>query len=165
MPNLAEIRVEINRIDAALKPLLKERMDQAEQVAAAKRESAAKSGEIPVIFVGPREEEILAAVDAGKHTEAVRILMKEIMGVSRRRQYQMLSASGVLTDRFGSYQPNTPCILPLAEGKLTAALQIVTRYAVTVVAADSENLTLIAEDAKEMQVLRTQLAAEGLLKD
>ena len=164
MRELSEIRVDINRVDAAIKPLLKERMDLAGDVAAAKQHSAAENHETPVIFVGPREAEILAAVDAGVHTDALRKLMKEIMGVSRRYQYHLLLKSGALADRLGEYKPGSECTLNLKEGKLTEALRIVLRYDVQVLQADANTLTVTAEDAAEMQALRIQLFAEDHLK-
>ena len=164
MRELSEIRVDINRIDAAIKPLLKERMDCAGDVAAAKQHSAAQNQETPVIFVGPREDEILAAVDAGVHTDALRKLMKEIMGVSRRYQYHLLQQSGALADRLGEYKPGSISTLNVKEGKLTEALRIVLRYDVQVLQADANTLSLTAENATEMQALRIQLFAEDYLK-
>ena len=164
MRALSEIRADINRIDAALKTLLKERMDCAGEVAAAKQHTALQNHETPVIFVGPREEEILAAVDAGVHTDTLRKLMKEIMGVSRRHQYHLLQQSAALADRLGAYIPGSVCRLNLKEGTLTEALRIVLRYDVKVLQADSDTLTVTADDAGELQARCIQLFSENYMK-
>ena len=62
MPELNELRGQINRIDTELRPLLEQRMDCAGQIADAKMQTAAQTGEKPVIFAGAREAEILAAL-------------------------------------------------------------------------------------------------------
>lgn len=164
MPELSEIRVRINQIDGQLKPLLKERMDLAAEVAAAKEEASKQFGELPCIFVKEREDEILAAVDAGVHTKAVSHLLGEIMGISRRYQYHLLTESGSLCDTFGDYCPGEVCFLTLADGgKLTDALRIICRYQVSVWEANEKQIAVLAEDAKEMTELRVQLYREGLI--
>ena len=164
MPELSELRGQINRIDTELRPLLEQRMDCAGQIADAKMQTAAQTGEKPVIFAGAREAEILAAVDAKEHTESIRRLMQEIMGISRRHQYRRMLQNGALSDAFGAYQPGTPCRLILKPGKLNDALRIVCRYAVDVEQADQKQIILSCADAEEMCVLRTQLIAEGCVQ-
>lgn len=164
MPELNELRGQINRIDAELHPLLAQRMDCAGQIADAKMQTAAQTGQPPVIFAGAREAEILAAVDAGEHTDSIRRLMQEIMGISRRHQYRRMVNSGALTDPLKDYQPGTPCRLALMPGKLNDALRIICRYAVQVEQADQNALVLSCADAEEMCVLRVQLIAEGCVQ-
>ncbi len=163
MKELSEIRGEIDLLDGQLKPLLSARMDLAAEVAASKAQSAKASGESPTIFIKKREDEILAAVDAGAHTKAVAFLMREIMGVSRKHQYTLLYQSGAFAPFV--YTSGQTVILPLADtASLTDALSIVCRYEVTVHVADAQRLVLSTENVTAMQTLYTQLSREGFLK-
>ncbi len=164
MADLSTIRTNINAVDEKLKPLLSERMDLAGLVAASKQASSQAEGVQPTVFVKVREEEILSAVDAGEHTEAIRHLMREIMGTSRRYQYMLLLKSGALQDVFEPYEPGMICHLRLCDaGGLTESLRIVSRYAVRVHEAHGEELVLSAKDAGELTTLRMQLYREGYI--
>lgn len=162
MQNLNEIRAEINGIDAEIVPLLERRMYCAGQVAAAKRQTAEQTGEQPVVFVAAREQEILANVDVGEHTQSVRQLMGEIMGVSRCRQYRLMIEGGALSDPMGEYLSGERVILPIC-GSLREAMRIVCRYAVEIYQADLNRIEVSAADAAELAALRAQLFAEGYL--
>ncbi len=164
MPQLNEIRGRINRIDQELQRLLCERMDCAGLVAEAKAAQAKMSEREPAIFDAAREEEILNAVDAGAHTEAVRRLYGEIMGISRRRQYGILTESGMLSDPFGETASESGVLLPVKHERLTDALRIICRYPAKILRADADGVLVTSENPAEMSALRVQLCKEGYLK-
>lgn len=84
---LDEIRVEIDRIDRAIKPLILERMGYSKLVAEAKKESGTD------VFVPERELEIVekrADDIEGEWKEEYTAILRHLMGVSRRYQYGIL---------------------------------------------------------------------------
>ncbi len=164
MPQLNEIRGRINQIDRELQRLLCERMDCASLVAEAKAAQAKMSEREPVIFDAAREEEILNAVNAGEHTEAVRRLYGEIIGVSRRCQYRILTESGMLSDPFAAYQQEAAVLLPVRRERLTDALRIICRYPARILRADADGVLVTAENPAELRALRVQLCKEGYLQ-
>jgi chorismate mutase len=162
MPQLGEVRGQINEIDRKIKPLLQQRMDCATQVALAKAQQARLAERAPVIFDGRREDEILSAVEAGEHTDSVKRLLQEIMGTSRRHQYRLLVTEGLLVDPFGGYLAGEKAVIPLQEGKTNAAMQVLSRYQIQLYRLDADSVELSAEEVLEMQALRVQLIAEGI---
>lgn len=84
---LDEIRVEIDRIDSLLKPLILERMSYSRLVAEAKKETGAD------VFVPEREREIvekwIGDVEGERKQEYTAIL-RHLISVSRRYQYGIL---------------------------------------------------------------------------
>ena len=84
---LDEIRVEIDRIDNAIKPLFLERMGYSKRVAEAKE--AAKGD----VYVPEREAEVIAKrADGteGEVREAYTAFLSDMMRISRRYQYGVL---------------------------------------------------------------------------
>ncbi len=86
MRNLDEIRKDINRIDAELLNLFKERMDCAKEVGEYK-----KANGIPVLNAD-REREILDKVelDGGEYGGYARELFEKLMELSRELQHSII---------------------------------------------------------------------------
>ncbi len=161
---LNQIRKQINEIDTVIESLLEKRMVCASLVAEAKEQSAKEQESVPVIFVKEREDEILAAVNSGEHTDAVRYLMQEIMGTSRRHQYRLLTQHGVFSESVNGSSSKVYSVLILP-GKLTEALQIVCRYQVQILSVDEEKIFFYVDEVLEAQALCNQLFMEHISKN
>ncbi len=96
MKDLLEIRDEIDNVDAQLVALYEKRMQLAEEVAEYKI-SVGKQ-----VFDKEREiqklEKVTEYVDADFLKSGVRELFEQIMSVSRKRQYQLLTAHGIVSE-------------------------------------------------------------------
>ena len=96
MRNLEEIRTEIDSIDAQIVSLYEKRMNLAEQVAEYKINTGKK------VLDREREQEKLAKIKALATTKFTRYgvseLFEQIMAMSRKRQYQMLTEHGIIED-------------------------------------------------------------------
>ncbi len=93
--NLDDIRIEIDKIDKQLVPLLKARMNCSLKVAEAKR----KAG-LPIYHPG-REQAILDRVceEGGEFGSYISAIYREIMGVSKEAQQVELTPAGDLAGR------------------------------------------------------------------
>ena len=93
MKDLLELREEIDRIDRQIVALYQERMEVAARVAAYKIETGKK------VFDREREESKLATLTALGATDfnryGIRELFEQIMAMSRKRQYQLLTEHGI----------------------------------------------------------------------
>lgn len=91
---LSELRQQIDAVDKEILELFEQRMEIAEQVARLKVGTGKK------VFDKQREEEKLWALSEKAHGDfnkyAVQELFSQIMSISRKRQYQILSELGVL---------------------------------------------------------------------
>ncbi len=92
---LEDIRVEIDKIDSQLVPLLKERMNCSLQVAEAKRQAG-----LPIYHPG-REQAILDKVAdmGGEFGSYISAIYREIMGVSKEAQQVELTPAGDLAGK------------------------------------------------------------------
>ncbi|NTV79297.1 MAG: bifunctional chorismate mutase/prephenate dehydratase, partial [Clostridiales bacterium] len=92
--DLLELREQIDKIDKQIVDLYENRMDLAKQVAEYKIETGKK------VFDKTREKEKIAAVKALVHNDfnrhGIEELFEQIMAMSRKLQYQMLSDNGGL---------------------------------------------------------------------
>lgn len=90
--DLTQLRTEIDAIDSRIVKLYEDRMDICRQVAKYKIENGKK------VFDKAREEEKLAKVRAMTHNEfnshGITELFEQIMSMSRKLQYQLLSENG-----------------------------------------------------------------------
>lgn len=90
MPDLQELRKQIDEIDNAMVKLFEKRMSIAEQVASYKIETGKP------VFDEAREQEKLHALGKKTHTSfnccGIQQLYQQIMSISRKRQYQLLQA-------------------------------------------------------------------------
>ncbi len=93
MKTLEELREQIDRIDRQIVSLYQERMEVAAEVAEHKIETGKK------VFDREREERKLADLTALGNTpfdkHGIRELFEQIMSMSRKRQYQLLTAHGI----------------------------------------------------------------------
>lgn len=93
MKDLKELREEIDKIDKQMVSLYKERMEIAAEVAEYKIDTGKK------VFDKEREESKLASLTALADTEfnrhGIRELFEQIMSMSRKRQYQLMTAHGI----------------------------------------------------------------------
>lgn len=84
---LDEIRVEIDRIDQEIKPLVLERMEYSKLVAEAKKDTGAD------VYVAERESQIIEKRTndmEGERKEEYAAILKYLMSVSRRYQYGIM---------------------------------------------------------------------------
>ena len=92
--DLLELRAQIDEIDREIVSLYERRMDVSRQVAEYKIETGKK------VFDKAREEEKLATLRSLTHNEfnchGIEELFEQIMSMSRKLQYQMLTEKGVL---------------------------------------------------------------------
>ncbi len=92
--DLLELRDQIDQIDSRIVELYEKRMDVCKQVAQYKIENGKK------VFDKVREEEKIRKVKALAHTDFTRLgveeLFEQIMSMSRKLQYQLLSENGSL---------------------------------------------------------------------
>ncbi len=90
MPDLQELRKQIDEIDDAMVALFEKRMSIAEQVANYKIETGKP------VFDEAREQEKLQSLGEKTHTSfnccGIQQLYQQIMSISRKRQYQLLQA-------------------------------------------------------------------------
>lgn len=90
MPDLQELRKQIDEIDDAMVSLFEKRMSIAEQVANYKIETGKP------VFDEAREQEKLQSLGEKTHTSfnccGIQQLYQQIMSISRKRQYQLLQA-------------------------------------------------------------------------
>lgn len=90
MPDLQELRKQIDEIDDAMVALFEKRMSIAEQVANYKIETGKP------VFDEAREQEKLQSLGEKAHTSfnccGIQQLYQQIMSISRKRQYQLLQA-------------------------------------------------------------------------
>lgn len=90
MPDLQELRKQIDEIDDAMVALFEKRMSIAEQVANYKIETG------KTVFDEAREQEKLQSLGEKTHTSfnccGIQQLYQQIMSISRKRQYQLLQA-------------------------------------------------------------------------
>lgn len=90
MPDLQELRKQIDEIDDAMVALFEKRMSIAEQVAKYKIETGKP------VFDEAREQEKLQSLGEKTHTSfnccGIQQLYQQIMSISRKRQYQLLQA-------------------------------------------------------------------------
>ena len=90
MPDLQELRKQIDEIDDAMVSLFEKRMSIAEQVAKYKIETGKP------VFDEAREQEKLQSLGEKTHTSfnccGIQQLYQQIMSISRKRQYQLLQA-------------------------------------------------------------------------
>jgi len=90
--DLMELREQIDKIDREIVDLYEKRMDISKQVAEYKIETGKK------VFDKEREEQKIAAVKALTHNEfnahGIEELFEQIMSISRKLQYQMLTEHG-----------------------------------------------------------------------
>lgn len=93
MKDLKELREEIDKIDRQMVSLYQERMEIATGVAEYKIETGKK------VFDKEREESKLATLtalgDSDFNKNGIRELFEQIMSMSRKRQYQLLTAHGI----------------------------------------------------------------------
>lgn len=93
MKDLKELREEIDKIDRQMVSLYQERMEIAIGVAKYKIETGKK------VFDKEREESKLATLtalgDSDFNKNGIRELFEQIMSMSRKRQYQLLTAHGI----------------------------------------------------------------------
>lgn len=93
MRDLKELREQIDQIDQQIVSLYQERMEIAAEVAEYKIETGKK------VFDREREESKLASLtalgDTPFHKHGIRELFEQIMSVSRKRQYQLMTAHGI----------------------------------------------------------------------
>lgn len=93
MKDLKELREEIDKIDRQMVSLYQERMEIAIGVAEYKIETGKK------VFDKEREESKLATLtalgDSDFNKNGIRELFEQIMSMSRKRQYQLLTAHGI----------------------------------------------------------------------
>lgn len=93
MKDLKELREEIDKIDRQIVALYQERMEIATGVAEYKIETGKK------VFDKEREESKLATLtalgDSDFNKNGIRELFEQIMSMSRKRQYQLLTAHGI----------------------------------------------------------------------
>lgn len=93
MKDLKELREEIDKIDRQMVSLYQERMEIATGVAEYKIETGKK------VFDKEREESKLATLtalgDSDFNKTGIRELFEQIMSMSRKRQYQLLTAHGI----------------------------------------------------------------------
>ena len=93
MADLTELRGQLDEIDAQIVALYEKRMDVCTEVARYKIDTGKK------VFDRVREQEKLAKVKSLTHDEfygrGVEELFEQIMSVSRKLQYKMLTESGV----------------------------------------------------------------------
>ncbi len=96
MKDLSELREEIDRIDDEIVRLYEERMDISSQVAEYKIATGKP------VFDSAREMAKLQALTGKAHSdftrEGIRELFEQIMSMSRKRQYQLLTEHGGLMD-------------------------------------------------------------------
>lgn len=115
MKDLLELREEIDRIDNQIVSLYEERMKISEQVAEYKISTGKK------VFDKERETQKLDALSKKASNEFMKHgiieLFEQIMSVSRKKQYQLLSAHG-LVEPFGFKKQDS-----LFEKKLTVVFQ------------------------------------------
>lgn len=94
MAKLEDLRKEIDRIDAEIVKLYEERMDICGKVAEYKIETGSR------VFDKERENEKLAAVEEKVKTDSyktgARELFQQLMSMSRKLQYQLLTEKGTL---------------------------------------------------------------------
>ncbi len=94
MVDLLELRAQIDEIDREIVSLYEKRMDVSKQVAEYKIETGKK------VFDKAREEEKLTTLRSLTHNEfnchGIEELFEQIMSMSRKLQYQMLTEKGVL---------------------------------------------------------------------
>ena len=94
MVDLLELRAQIDEIDREIVSLYEKRMDVSKQVAEYKIETGKK------VFDKAREEEKLTTLRSLTHNEfnchGIEELFAQIMSMSRKLQYQMLTEKGVL---------------------------------------------------------------------
>lgn len=90
MPDLQELRKQIDEIDDAMVSLFEKRMSIAEQIANYKIETGKP------VFDEAREQEKLQSLGEKTHTSfnccGIQQLYQQIMSISRKRQYQLLQA-------------------------------------------------------------------------
>lgn len=96
MRDLKDIREEIDEIDASIVSLYETRMQLAEQVAQYKISSG------KAVLDKEREEQKLNRVESLGKTDftkhGIRELFEQIMSMSRKRQYQLMTAHGISSD-------------------------------------------------------------------
>lgn len=112
MIDLLECREKIDRIDDEIVRLFQERMQVAEEVAQYKIRTG-----MPVL--DPGRERSKLAVLGGKATGefnrlGIQELFQQIMAISRKRQYQLLTSNGVEEESYYSFVDK----LPLAQAKV-----------------------------------------------
>lgn len=97
MKDLLELRNEIDRIDEQIVALYEERMQISESVAEYKIQTGKK------VFDKDREREKLATLSGKAHSaftkHGIRELFDQIMSMSRKKQYQLLSEHGILEEQ------------------------------------------------------------------
>ena len=93
MKDLKELREQIDKIDKEIVSLYQERMEIAAEVAEYKIETGKK------VFDKEREESQLASLTALTDTQfnrhGIQELFEQIMSMSRKRQYQLMTAHGI----------------------------------------------------------------------
>lgn len=102
MIDLQECRKKIDSIDSELLRLFEERMQVAEDVARYKISTGKP------VYDPKREEEKLKAFEAGAHTQfnahGAKELLQQIMSISRKRQYQLLTEQGIEAEAVQSFK-------------------------------------------------------------
>ena len=97
MKNLLELRDEIDVIDKQIVALYQQRMQIAAEVAEYKIETGKK------VFDKDREMEKLATLsalgDSAFNRHGIRELFEQIMSISRKRQYQLMTEHGIYESR------------------------------------------------------------------